>query len=207
MRIPVPAPVAVALLLLVLAAPAALAHVSLTATEPAAGATVDAPPPVVRLTFDDALQAAGDHAIGVFAADGSRLDEGDVREVGEVVLEVSVTPPRAQGPVQVRWLIVAGDGDTQEGEFGFTYAGPLDAAQPLPPSPSAEPAASAAASPPVTASPDAQSSVAPEPSPSGEPSARDAGLPVAAWFGIALAVVLGGGVLLASRRGGRGRRG
>ncbi len=196
--------VTAALLLLALAAPAAVAHVSLAATEPAADAAVDAPPPVVRLIFDGALQAAGDHAIGVFAADGSRLDEGDVREAGEGVLEVSVTPPPVQGPVQVRWLIVAGDGDTQEGEFSFDYAGPLDAAQPLPASPSADPDAADEPSPSEEPAPTpTASAAAPSPSAEDTPTAEDGGLPSAAWIGIGLAVVLGGGGVLLATRGGR----
>lgn len=107
---------------LVWSAGPAWAHVELVATTPASGATVPAPPDGVSLEFSGPLSPGADHAIGVFDPGGNRVDDGaTVEETDRVIVTgVGATEP---GTYSVRWLIIAGDGDTQEGEYTFTVEG------------------------------------------------------------------------------------
>lgn len=112
----------IAAVIVVGAAGPALAHVNLVAANPGADATLAEPPTGVSLEFDGPLSPGADHAIGVFDPAGNRVDDGATAEESDrvIVTGVSATEP---GAYSVRWLIIAGDGDTQEGEYAFTVEG------------------------------------------------------------------------------------
>jgi len=107
---------------LVWSAGPALAHVELVAATPGSGATVPAPPGGVSLEFSGPLSPDADHAIGVFDPAGNRVDDGATVEETDRVIVTGVGATEA-GTYSVRWLIIAGDGDTQEGEYTFTVEG------------------------------------------------------------------------------------
>ncbi len=156
--------------LLALAGPAA-AHTELAAAEPAADATVTAPPARVRLDFTGPLLADGDHAVGLFGPDGARVDDGTAVLVGDRSVEVGVAPLAVAGPHTVRYLVLAADGHALEGEYAFTYTGPV--AFPSP-SPSASPSPSPSLSPAAAPEPSAASTAAP-PSPADVAAATPPG--------------------------------
>jgi hypothetical protein len=214
------AAIALALLvaaLAVLPASPAFAHVALTASTPAAGATVTEPPAAVELQFDGPLLAGGDHAVGLFDPAGGRVDDDQTVEVSDRAVRTGVGGLAATGPYTVRWLVVSGDGDPIEGTYSFTYDGPV-AASPAPVVPAPEPAASGDAGEagggserPAEAagSPGPGSEGAATPSPQADPSevtaesaaARDGVNPVLP-AAVGLLAVLGVAAVLLRRRSG-----
>lgn len=130
-------------LLAVTAGPAA-AHTELVAASPAEGVTVDEALASVRLEFGGPLQAGGDHEIGLFAPDGRRIGDQGTALVSDRVVEAVLAEAPSSGQYTVQWRIVAADGDTQTGTYGFTYAAPLVEPSELPP-PSATPSQTEAA--------------------------------------------------------------
>lgn len=109
----------------VLPAAPALAHISLAEAEPAEGATVADMPAAVALTFDGALAAGGDHAVGLFAPDGVQVHDGQTIELTDRSVQVGVGELPDVGAYTVRWLVVGADGHTIEGDYTFTYDGPV----------------------------------------------------------------------------------
>lgn len=100
--------------------PAAFAHTEVASTSPEDGATVDEPLDEVTMTFAEALQEDGDHALGVFAPDGeTRVDLDDLTAPSPDQLAVGVGELTETGTYEVRWVIIAADGDEQRGTFTF----------------------------------------------------------------------------------------
>ncbi|HVG43666.1 MAG TPA: copper resistance protein CopC [Longimicrobium sp.] len=116
-----------AVLCAVLAAPAsarAAFHLRLVSSNPAADATLSAPPAALRLTFSEApelavttvrLRGAGDRAVAL-----GRL----VRARGDRATVVA-TPraPLAHGRYAVTWRTMSKDGHAMNGTFHFTVGG------------------------------------------------------------------------------------
>lgn len=141
---------------LVVAAPAS-AHDELLSTSPADGATVDALPEQITLTFSAAIETdLGGNQVQVTDASGAALADGAPVITDNVVTQ-QLTPVGA-GVVSVAWRVVSEDGHPVSGEFSFTVAGAASsiptastgaaptATQQVTPSPAATPAA--AVSPP-----------------------------------------------------------
>jgi len=191
----------VAAVVLLPAVPAA-ARVSLTGAEPAEGATVTDAPPAVALTFDGALEAGGDHAVGLFAPDGAQVDDGQTVELTDRSVQVGVGEFADVGTYTVRWLVVGADGHNIERDYTFVYDGPVvTVGTPPEASPEETPEASSeapteqlAASPSPEADP-TEVTATPEPAEPG----GGAGALVPAAVGVA--AVLGVGAVLLRRRG------
>lgn len=194
----------------VLPAAPALAHVSLAEAEPAEGLTVTDMPAAVALTFDAALAAGGDHAVGLFAPDGVQVDDGQTTELTDRSVQVGVGELPDVGAYTVRWLVVGADGHTIEGDYTFTYDGPVvtvgTPSEASPPA-TAEAASEAPAEVSETASEEAAVSPSPEADPTevtatpaaAEPDAGGGALVPAA---VGVAAVLGVGAVLLHRRNG-----
>ena len=101
----------------------AAAHAELTASSPAAGATVTTPPSEVVLTFSGELSPE---------SSGFTVTDPNGDEVGTGSLDLDV-PERNQlsgavtvgeaGTYTVEWTAVAADAHPESGTFSFTYAG------------------------------------------------------------------------------------
>ena len=188
------------------AGPAA-AHVSLAQTEPAEGVTVTDAPAVIALTFDGALEAGGDHAVGLFAPDGAQIDDGQTLELSDRAVQVGVGVLAATGIYTVRWLVVGADGHRIEGDYTFVYDGPVVVVG-TPPAPSPE----GTAEEPTESSPGpSPEALAVSPSPEADPTEVTAtpepdepggGAGALVPAAIAVAAVLGVGAVLLRRRGG-----
>lgn len=94
----------------------AWAHVFPDHSEPRVGHVLDAPPLVVRVWFDGAIEPAFS-TLRVEDAGKRRVDRNDARVDG-TLLEVSL-PPLPAGRYQVYWSVVARDGHRTEGSFPF----------------------------------------------------------------------------------------
>ncbi|AWZ05315.1 MULTISPECIES: copper resistance CopC family protein [unclassified Streptomyces] len=147
-------------LLLWAGAPAASAHTDLTSSTPADGATLDALPPGIRLTFSDEMSQ--EYAkVALTAPDGSPAGTGDPLVDGKSASLV-VKPGLPSGKYTVGYRVVSADGHPVSGSYSFTVQAVATATpDPAPSAPSAPPAASGdsmAASPSPTVSGTASSS-------------------------------------------------
>lgn len=98
----------------------ALAHASLTASEPAAGATVAPAPKEIELTFNEKVEAAFS-SITLADGGGKPVAVGKVKVDGgnPAVLRLSL-PALAPGAYTVGWAAAGRDGHRRKGEFTFT---------------------------------------------------------------------------------------
>lgn len=201
--------VAVALgscVLVLSAAAPATAHAALVSVSPADGEQVVATGPLtVSLTFTEAIDPAFatvvvvDASEAVVAAEPTRVDGATVSQVMQAV--------PAAGEYRVRFRVVSADGHPVDGESGFTVTAPA-------PSPAgsagesaleSEPSAGSASEPGAGETAGGTEPQQTEPDDSGIGSGDGSGLPLAAGA-VALAGLLGGGALVARRRGDGGRR-
>src|SRR5439155_539202 len=87
----------------------------------AASHQLGAPPPVIRLTFNEPVQPIG-RGIRVVAPSGRRVERGPARATGR---SVSVDVDAAeQGTYVVNWRVVSGDAQPERGRFTFTVGRP-----------------------------------------------------------------------------------
>ena len=112
--------IAVAVLIVAsVTAPSARAHGKLVASEPTAGAELQAGPSHIRLRFNERLESAF-----------SKIGLVDVSEVAVALPAVTVdkidpnvmvaaVPALAVGQYRVRWSVMTRDGHKTHGEFGF----------------------------------------------------------------------------------------
>lgn len=104
----------------------ALAHADLDHADPAIDAVLTTPPTGVQLWFTQELfRRQGLNKIEVYAADGSRQDQGDaaINDDDRTLLAVALKPDMAAGVYTVRWQAVSSeDGHESAGEFTFTIA-------------------------------------------------------------------------------------
>jgi copper resistance protein C len=169
-----------------LAVPApAMAHNSLTGSDPEDGTSVEQAPDEVELSFLAAVDP--DNAeFGVTGPDGSSVMAGDA-EVDDRTVRLAVEPGPA-GDYEIAWRVLSSDGDWIDGTVGFTVTVGEQAAPsptPSPPAPSPSPT--------------------PEAVPAAEETAQDAGGSGPAWWVwvlVALVVAAAGyaGYRLTSRR-------
>ena len=168
-------------------APAA-AHSNQVGTSPEDGALLETLPETVRVDFDSPLLDMG-VALVVRDAGGASVAVGDPR-LERQRISVDLDPDAGPGEYTVAYRVVAEDGHTLEGSFGFTVAGEV-----------ASPAASmpASSSAPSAASPgEASAASTAEPLPADVE--QDAGPPYLLLGLGALAIVLVAAGALALRR-------
>jgi len=107
-----------AVVLAALAFPAAAsAHATLTKTQPEYGTRVEQSPTVVRLDFDQTVDALP-NAIKVYTADGKLLSGPTHTTTGGRVMVAAVSR-LARGGYTVRWQAISADGHVVSGVFTF----------------------------------------------------------------------------------------
>lgn len=114
----------VAVLALLGAAPQALAHNTLTGSEPKEDATVDVAPEKVTLTFDQPVQAGEVNQVVVNGPDGGQWARGPVEVDGtEVSRALGELGPAGKYTIGFRILSADGHPVTREIPFTLTTAG------------------------------------------------------------------------------------
>jgi hypothetical protein len=166
-------------LALLLGAAPALAHTRLQSSDPSDGASLDAAPEHVSLTFNEEM-TPGFSTITVVGPDGAHYETGEVGAEGGTV-STAVLPLGPAGRYQIGYRVVSADGHPVAGEVAFTLTTP----GPATPAPPAAPVASAA---PAT------------PAPAAAPAESSGGSPVWPWI-VGAVVLVGGGVVAALRLG------
>jgi len=106
---------ALAVAVLLEATPAA-AHDVLTSTSPAAGATLDAPPREVRLTFDQPAIALGTRVL--VRGPAGPCQSGPAMPLDDDVVQ-PLPPGCPAGAYTVSWRVTSLDGHPVSGSFGF----------------------------------------------------------------------------------------
>jgi copper transport protein len=142
-------PIITLLILLALAAPARVfAHPEIVSTEPAADAQLTSAPTVVRIFFNEEIEAAFSE-IQLFDTQRQRVDNGGSgRAPGDpTVLELPL-PALKPGLYTVVWQTIGSDGHKVVGNFVFTVLGSSATA-----APANHPAAVAATPPPAAPAP------------------------------------------------------
>jgi copper resistance protein C len=99
------------------AAPA-FAHSQLVSTDPANGASVDAGPSQVSLTFNEDMPPGFD-VVKVIGPDGAAWQTGEVTTSGPTV-SIGVAPLGPAGRYQIGYRVVSADGHPVEGSTSFT---------------------------------------------------------------------------------------
>ena len=173
----------------------ALAHADLDRSDPAADALLTTAPTQVQLWFTQELfRRQGMNSIEVYAADGSRQDQGDatINDDDRTLITVALKPDLPPGVYTVRWqALSAEDGHDSAGEFTFTVETGT-AVEPTAPTAAVTPTevpTAATATPPPVATPTSAPTATPSP-------ATGTGL---SCFGVPLSF-LAVGLLWASRR-------
>lgn len=181
----------------------ASAHATLIGSDPADGATLQAAPTTVTLTFDDSLENF-EPLVTVTGPDGSQFQSGEATIDG-AILRSAVRPLTTAGGYTIAYRVVSDDGHPVEGQVRFDLAVPAPAgptttsvavttsstASPAAtPSGSARPSGSATASVagPVTSSADTAA------------SSSSTGWSAWQWLTVALVVILAFGASMIVRR-------
>ncbi|HJV01582.1 MAG TPA: copper homeostasis periplasmic binding protein CopC [Burkholderiaceae bacterium] len=112
--------ITVAMAAATLASPYAAAHASLKSSTPAAGATVEASPGEVTLTFNEKIEPAFS-SVTVADGQGKNVATGKamVDASNPAVLRLAV-PALATGTYTVNWAVAGHDGHRRKGEFKFS---------------------------------------------------------------------------------------
>jgi methionine-rich copper-binding protein CopC len=166
---------------LLLGAAPALAHARLLNSDPADGASLDAGPQRVSLTFSDAMTGEFD-AITIVGPDEKQYQTGDVSAEGNTV-SIAVQPLGPAGLYDIGYRVVSADGHPVEGSLSFTLTTPGPAAATTNTAPAQAPAAT--------------------PAPAAAPAAPDndsGGMPLWPWL-VGAIVLIGAGVVVALRLG------
>ena len=159
----------------------AQAHAELKSSNPASGATLDAPPRTVELVFSESISLPDGDAITITGADGTKVPVTQAHAVDATITATLDASAAKSGVHTVDWAAKSADGDTVTGKFTFTMTVAAQAT-----SSSAAPASSVTMSAPVSNAP-----------PSAAP-AESGGVPIWVWLLVALLVVVG--VILLVRR-------
>jgi hypothetical protein len=171
-------------------APSAAAHSELVSSDPADGASLDAPPTTVSFTFNEPLLPD----FVRFIATDPAGETGDLPvsavEGPTATIDWPAGAPGGEWTVQYR--VVSQDGHPIEGGITFTYAAASPTASPSSPSPSPTSAAPTSATP---------TSAAPSPStsPAADTSGGTSGVLIAA-LAVGAIVIIGVVVALVARR-------
>jgi methionine-rich copper-binding protein CopC len=180
----------------ILAATPALAHTVLESSTPANGASLDAAPDTVTLTFEEAVSLPAD-PISITGPDGAAWTVGAVTTSG-----ASVTAPvRATGPAgqyTLRYRVIADDGDAVKGSVTFTLTAAAASGAASAVTSATAPASAASTAAPVTAAPATAPATA---APVSAAAGSDSGTSAWVWAAVVI-VVLGvaGGLLVTTRR-------
>lgn len=110
----------VAMAATVLASPFAAAHASLKSTNPEAGATLQAAPKEIALTFNEKVEEAFS-SITVADAAGKPVVSGKAKVDADnpAILRLEV-PALSAGTYTVTWAVAGHDGHRRKGDFKFT---------------------------------------------------------------------------------------
>lgn len=108
--------VLMAMLGLLLASAAALAHTSLTRTSPANGAMLDTSPPVIEMSFREAVRLT---SVVVVKPDRTQLTLAFTPEGSAAVFTVN-RPQLAPGRNEIRWKALSKDGHVMSGTLLLT---------------------------------------------------------------------------------------
>jgi copper transport protein len=130
---------------LILAPGTAHAHLHLTASEPAAGTTVNAAPVAIRLSFSEGVELGFSDLSLIGPLGEVRIGDLAVPVDSPEVLEVRVLGKLVAGEYTIRWQAASADGHPMRGEYTFAVAEnatglAAPTAAPPPPAPSAAPA-------------------------------------------------------------------
>ena len=167
---------------LLLGAAPAMAHARLISSDPPDGASLDAGPQRVSLTFSDQMTGEFD-AITVVGPDEKQYQTGDVTAEGSTV-SIAVQPLGPTGVYEIGYRVVSADGHPVEGTLSFTLTTPGPAAAATT---NAAPAGAPAATPAPAAAPTA-------------PDNDSGGMPLWPWL-VGAIVLIGAGVVVALRLG------
>jgi copper resistance protein C len=126
------------------AAAPAFAHSQLEGSDPADGASLDAGPPQITLTFNEDMPPGFD-VVTVVGPDGKVWQNGEVTTSGPTV-SVPVAPLGPAGRYQVGYRVVSADGHPVQGKTSFTLTRAGSGTAPAQPAPTTGPAAAAAPS-------------------------------------------------------------
>lgn len=199
---------AAAVAIALLPAVAASAHDYLVSSDPAADATVTAPPSAVTLTFNDrVLDLSGDGSSTLLTVTGpgtaTRHFEIGCATVADRTVSSGVALGAA-GSYTVTYQIVSADGHTVSNSYAFTYQPPAGTAE----APGTEATPCGAATAPASAPPAASDPASPEATSGGadaqvtastpQPTttAGDSGLGLVIGIAIAIVVLALAGVLI-----------
>lgn len=97
----------------------ASAHAVVERTQPTRGAALDRAPERVAVTFDEAVES-NFGALRVFAADGERVDVGDVQRPSGDAVAVRVRDGLPDGAYTVTYRVVSADSHPVTGGYVFT---------------------------------------------------------------------------------------
>jgi copper transport protein len=109
---------AAAIAVLLALAPPAVAHSTLTSTEPARDRVLDQPPKTVALHFDEAVETALG-SITVYDGEGRRVDAGRIMRPSPKSVAVKVDRPLERGTYTVVWRVISADSDPIKGAWVF----------------------------------------------------------------------------------------
>jgi methionine-rich copper-binding protein CopC len=154
----------------------AFAHAELTASDPAQGAALAAPPQQVQLTFSEAV-TLGANPVTVTGPEDASWTVGQPSIAGAVVT-VPVQPAGPAGAYTLTYRVVSDDGDEVTGTVAFTLTTAATTTTTTTPTTTTAPTTTAAAAAPT--------------------SDPDSGMPVWVWI-LGAAVVLVIGVLVSLR--------
>jgi methionine-rich copper-binding protein CopC len=175
-----------ALVLALLAATAlavpAQAHAELKSSNPASGATLDAAPKQIELTFSAAVSLPDGDAVVVTGPDGAKWAIAQAQAVGQTITAVPDATFVKAGAHTLEWRALSDDGDVVSGKFAFTLS----------------PAAAATTSTPASTSSVTMSAPVSNAPPSTTP-VESGGIPAWVWVLLGLVVIVGA-ILLVRRR-------
>jgi hypothetical protein len=97
----------------------ALAHNVLISTDPGKGASLDAGPSKITLTFDAPVQGGDINQVSVLGPNNTQWAEGAV-QINSNVLTAAVRPLGPAGTYTVGYRILSADGHPVEGDYTFT---------------------------------------------------------------------------------------
>jgi len=181
----------------------ASAHATLIGSDPADGATLQAAPTTVTLTFDDSLENF-EPVVTVTGPDGNQYQSGTTTIDG-AALSTAVLPLTAAGTYTVAYRVVSDDGHPVEGQVRFDLAVP----PPITPASSGTPTATASPSTSSTPASSAAASSGSATAPAAgtvttgadaAASSSSTGWSVWQWLGVALFLVLAFGASMVVRR-------
>lgn len=158
----------------------AQAHAELKSSNPASGATLDAPLKTVELVFSESISLPDGDAVTITGADGTKVPVTQANAVDSTITATIDASAAKSGVHTVDWAAKSADGDTVTGKFTFTMTV------------AAQTSSSAAA--PTTTTTSAPVTTAPASTTQDE----SGGVPIWVWLLVALVVVVG--VILLVRR-------